>query len=99
MGLGELDEMLRPEVVSLVRLARIASALQPDGSKVMVCPFLTGSEGVLLVGSGACVGDLRSISKAGLRTLDQQLAHNDRLKADGPWLLLLSLHCSECCLG
>eukprot|EP00983_Pelagomonas_calceolata_P042758 1138641-Pelagomonas_calceolata.AAC.1 len=33
MEMGELHPLLRPEVESLVRLARIGAALQPDGSK------------------------------------------------------------------
>lgn len=34
MEMGELSCYLRPEIVRLVRLARGAAALQPDGSKV-----------------------------------------------------------------
>jgi hypothetical protein len=34
MEMGELSYHLRPEIVKLVRLARAACALQPDGSKV-----------------------------------------------------------------
>jgi len=34
MDMGELHPSLRPEVESLVHLARTGAALQPDGSKV-----------------------------------------------------------------